>query len=403
MKLRFLLTKNLIQVGSPPWRGRGWVKFLYEKLLIACIISFCIVSDLSGQVRIRLFTGQKPRFVLLNVSGGEFELNSFSGTTRTITPADLVLIARYNNQVLVKIGNSNAIVCDSIRLKGKTPEANFILRREGNITVSQSYSGELLCKPDLGTLLLINTADTDQYIAGVVRAEGGSGKHPEYIKSQALITRTYMEKYYDRHIGDGYNLCDDTHCQVYQGISTDTVIMNAALETRGEIIVGPDSLPIIAAFHSNCGGETAPSEFVWLSPQPYLVKVTDPFCLSSRNAAWEKTIPMNGWAAYLVKEGMTDTVADNSVYAFTQRSRVPDYVAGTFRIPLTRLREQFDLRSAFFSVTVAGDSVLLKGKGYGHGVGLCQEGAMVMASKGFTYRQIISFYYTGVAIKRVEE
>ncbi len=75
-----------------------------------------------------------------------------------------------------------------------------------------------------------------------------------------------------------------------------------------------------------------------------------------------------------------------------------DYRIGTFTLPFRTIRDQFNLRSTFFSVAPEGDAIILKGRGYGHGVGLCQEGAMTMAAKGFTYRQIISFYYTGVSV-----
>jgi stage II sporulation protein D len=61
-----------------------------------------------------------------------------------------------------------------------------------------------------------------------------------------------------------------------------------------------------------------------------------------------------------------------------------------------------NLRSAFFSVYAVGDSIILKGRGYGHGVGLCQEGAMMMAAKGFDYRAIINFYYSGVTISDIK-
>ena len=61
-----------------------------------------------------------------------------------------------------------------------------------------------------------------------------------------------------------------------------------------------------------------------------------------------------------------------------------------------------NLRSTFFSVVPEGDSIILKGRGYGHGVGLCQEGAMVMAAKGFNYKQIIDFYYSGVIISDIK-
>jgi stage II sporulation protein D len=67
-------------------------------------------------------------------------------------------------------------------------------------------------------------------------------------------------------------------------------------------------------------------------------------------------------------------------------------------MPFRTIRSALSLRSSFFSVSVDGDSLLLKGRGYGHGVGLCQVGAMIMAVKGYTYKQIIDFYYFGVLI-----
>ena len=83
---------------------------------------------------------------------------------------------------------------------------------------------------------------------------------------------------------------------------------------------------------------------------------------------------------------------------FSQITRLSDYRVGTFSIPLMEIRTDLGLRSTFFSVKVEGDSVILNGRGYGHGVGLCQEGAMAMASKGFDFKKIIEFYYKGVVI-----
>jgi len=70
-------------------------------------------------------------------------------------------------------------------------------------------------------------------------------------------------------------------------------------------------------------------------------------------------------------------------------------------MPFEKIRKDLKLRSSFFSVIAAGDSVILRGKGYGHGVGLCQEGAMEMATRGNTFQQIIEFYYKGVIITNI--
>lgn len=356
----------------------------------------------SGQVKIRLFANQSPETATFSVIAGKYEVNSFNFSALTLVKGDILLITKFNGRLAVKKRNEEGFICDSVYLSGQTGEDSFNLRINGKLPVKQYYTGDLKCLPDLGTLLMINTCDVEKYIAGVVRAEGGTGKNIEYFKSQAVIARTYMYKYMQKHIQDGYNVCDNTHCQAYNGFSSDSVLNAAAMETKGQVILGPDSVLIIAAFHSNCGGETSSSEDVWLTSQPYLKKVTDPYCLNSRNATWEKSFSLNEWLGYLNKSGYTGKADNPAMFAFTQKSRAADYSIEGFKIPLRNMRTNLNLRSTFFSVTSAGDTIILKGRGYGHGVGLCQEGAMVMASDGFNYKQIIDFYYSGVMISDIK-
>jgi stage II sporulation protein D len=272
----------------------------------------------------------------------------------------------------------------------------------GESHLRQNYSGDLQCFPDLGTLVFINISDVEKYISGVVMAEGGAGKNLEYFKTQAIIARTYMYKYFDKHSSDKYNVCDNTHCQAYNGFSTDTLLNKATLETRGLVILDKDSSLIISAFHSNCGGETSSSDDVWLSGQPYLKSVVDPYCITSRNATWRKSYPVNEWLSYIRKSGYKGNIENPSIFNFHQDSRLTDYKIGSLKIPLRTIREDLNLRSTFFSVFAVGDSIILKGRGYGHGVGLCQEGAMEMAARGFNYKQIIDFYYFGVLISDIK-
>lgn len=205
----------------------------------------------------------------------------------------------------------------------------------------------------------------------------------------------------NRHALDGFDLCDDVHCQAFNGITNDSLILMAALETKGQVMIGTDSLPVTAVFHSNCGGETLASENLWLRGQPYLKKVKDPFCISSRNSRWSKRISVREWIDYLKRSGMPYAPGEYALLNFNQPIRMINYKAGIFSMPFNQVRTDLGLRSSFFSVKVEGDSVVLSGRGYGHGIGLCQEGAMVMASKGFDFRKIIGFYFQGVTIKNL--
>lgn len=380
-------------------KSRFYIRSLRTYIILLLIISGPIAS---AQVKIRIFANQTPESVLFSVSGGKYNLNTYKGPAIELVKGTLLLITKFNGKLVVKAMESEGVLCDSLILSGLTGNDSFTLRLNSKIPVRQLYSGDLQCLPDLGSLLLINICDIESYVAGVVRAEGGSGKSLEYFKTQAIIARTYMYKYFGKHLPDRFNLCDNTHCQAFNGITSDTLITRATTETKGLVILGPDSTLIISAFHSNCGGETSPSEDVWLTAKPYLQKVTDPFCLNSRNASWQKVISISEWTGYLEKNGFAGSSDNISLLNFSQSKREKDYSAGSFSIALRKIREDMNLRSSFFSVTVEGDSVYLKGRGYGHGVGLCQEGAMVMALKSFDYKQIIEFYYSGVRITDIK-
>jgi len=370
---------------------------------IFIIFLLSVISTLvSAQVKIRLFANQSPESAVFTVVEGSYLINSYHGGTSSISKGESLIISRFDGKLAVKTRNSTGYIADSVLFLEQTPEASFSLRINGQSPVRQYYTGELHCFPDLGTIVFINNCNIEKYIAGVVKAEGGSGKNIEYFKSQAVIARTYMYKYFDKHKHDKYNVCDNTHCQAFNGTSTDTILNKAAMETHGQVIIDQDSVLIISAFHSNCGGETSSSEDVWLTSQPYLKSVIDPFCVSSRNALWERSIGLDEWVGYLEKSGFSRNSDDPSQFVFTQKSRLTTYKAGTFTVPLRTIRTDFNLRSTFFSVVPEGDTIKLKGRGYGHGVGLCQEGAMAMAAKGFDYKQIIDFYYVGVLISDVK-
>ena len=85
-------------------------------------------------------------------------------------------------------------------------------------------------------------------------------------------------------------------------------------------------------------------------------------------------------------------------FNFTQNERKTFFIHPSFGIPLRDLRSTFKLRSTFFSCEPVGDKVLLRGKGFGHGIGLCQEGAMEMVKRGYSYKEILSFYFRGARL-----
>ena len=136
--------------------------------------------------------------------------------------------------------------------------------------------------------------------------------------------------------------------------------------------------------------------------RPYLRSVIDPYCRSRRSAVWQRRVDAADWGSYLADMGFERISghADNNIFNFSQHRRFVNYSIGSFSIPFSKIRSDWNLRSAFFDIEAQnpGKHILIKGRGHGHGAGLCQEGAMEMAARGYNFIDILQFYYTDVKI-----
>lgn len=244
---------------------------------------------------------------------------------------------------------------------------------------------------------VINTVQIDNYVSRVMVKEVGSYAPMEYLKVQAILSRTYAVKNLERHAQDGFDLCNSVHCQVYDGEKTVSSVLNlATAETSGIIVVDSNKKPILSAFSANCGGQTANSEDVWFEKLSYLRSVKDSFCLDERSATWELSIPLNEWTAYF-KE-YTGENKNNWSEIELEATRDRNITIDSSMLNLNEIRRKFRLRSSFFSMRFEKEAVELSGYGYGHGVGLCQQGAIRMAKEGYDHQEILGAYFTGVRL-----
>jgi stage II sporulation protein D len=317
------------------------------------------------------------------------------GVTYQLKVADRKVSLKSNEKILG--------VFDSVLFKTNSKDAYFSLRNISSSSKLKKYNNNLLVVNSGGTKLkLINRVEMENYLGGVIESEGGSGKHIEYYKVQAIISRTYALEHWDKHRSEGFQLCDGVHCQAYQSMrQNSTDIAKAVSQTRGLVLVDKDRNMAKCFFHANCGGQTSPADFVWNEPVDYCASVSDTFCTRSKQATWTKRIPAEKWKSYLVSEfgfNLNDTIAAPFMYWYEQHHRDAFFIHPKFGIPLRDLRIKFDLKSTWFSCYPEGDEIVLTGKGFGHGVGLCQEGAMRMATLGFKHEQILNFYFTGLSL-----
>lgn len=278
-------------------------------------------------------------------------------------------------------------------------DGGFRMRSLDHKLPERGYPGSLTITASKTALGLVNTAPLEQYTAGVVRSEAGRGHHSEYYKLQSVSCRTYALTNARKHQPDGFELCDGVHCQVFHGTNADSTIQAAVQATTGLVLVDSDIRMIHATFHSNCGGETVNAEDLWSRNESYLRATTDTFCLSAPQARWTRTLTRTEWLNYLrdrYKVKTSDREQLKAVLNYEPACR-DLYLANTWPlVPLKNVREDLKLRSTFFSVHEQGDKVVLQGRGFGHGVGLCQEGSMRMALAGRSYADILRHYYTDV-------
>ncbi|MCK7540743.1 MAG: hypothetical protein MZV63_62585 [Marinilabiliales bacterium] len=142
------------------------------------------------------------------------------------------------------------------------------------------------------------------------------------------MARSYVYRNIGRHELDGYNLCDDIHCQVYPGLISEMPIVDACHSTAGQVVIDRDSMLIVAAFHGNCGGVTASSADVWLAGYPYLVSVTDPWCGYSASSVWKKNLSMAEWNAFLKSKGIAARSGGCTLFALRKQAGKDDEPPG---------------------------------------------------------------------------
>lgn len=313
---------------------------------------------------------------------------------------ELLYLSRNGDSIIVRNANRAFGAWKRVSIIGNS--GNDVIRVKPIIPANpaRTYNDNLSFYVDINRILAINLIDIEKYIADVVEAEAGRNRPFEFYKAQALLARTYTISHINRHRDEGFNLCDQVHCQAYKGTSGKVDdILDAVIDTRDLIVVDADNKPITAAFHANCGGQTANSEDVWLTPLPYLVSVPDRYCSASRSARWERYIPIKKWKVFLAQRGAdTSNIRKNSEMNFSAPKRTKYYRFRGVKIATTDIRKYFKLRSSWFSVSAGRSQVRIQGRGYGHGVGMCQDGASAMAAKGWTYDRIIRYYFKGVRI-----
>ena len=374
-------------------------------LLFLILMSFSVFGN---DIQIGVYRGHNIQRIDFSYNEGSYLIYGDSSAFGALLPNEFVSLNKVGSKIELKKGVRVLGTFKQVTLKPTSKENVLRLRPRAPVLHERKYNDGFIIFSGAKGLTIVNDVSYKHYLGGVVESEGGGGKHIEYYKAQAVISRTYALKYLKRHQKEGFNLCDQVHCQAYHNklIYTND-IRKAVNAVDGIHIIDTVSNELVEGFfHANCGGQTSSSDYVWKEEIPYLESFKDTFCIYTRQATWEKRIPKIEWRKLLVNNyfyPIEDSLYRSIIYTFDQKDRKAFYLSPHLGIPLRDLRYQFKLRSTYFSCYPEDQDVVVKGRGFGHGVGLCQEGAMGMANQGLNYQQILSFYFEGIQFKHYFE
>lgn len=328
----------------------------------------------------------------------------------------------------VKIGSStNAIVRDSSgkQLGELTPLSALAAQLNDNkISIKDRFGAtELIIEPQddgyvwigdrwyRGTTRLIrqddgitaiNNVELEQYLYSVVGAEAVSSWPIEALKAQAVAARSYALYKRNTQSNSIYDVDSTVGTQVYKGLDTEyTTTHEAVNSTLGQIMTYNNEV-ILAAFHSSSGGYTENVEDVWSSPLPYLRSVVD-YDHQSPVFEWQQVIPVSRIRSLVAGIG---NIRGLQPVKMTPHGRVVTMNVtgdrGTTIVSGKDLRKALDLRSTLFRVSTDGKNLRVKGRGFGHGLGLSQWGAYYLAQKGVNYHQILAHYYQSANLTKLQ-
>ena len=291
---------------------------------------------------------------------------------------------------------------------------------------------EVNYSPQDTAALALNLVYIEDYLKGVLPAEIGnwSEKELEALKAQAIAARTYALNSLGSSKEEGYNLESTVADQVYAGADYEDQIANLAIKKTQGMVLSYDGRFIKAHYHANCGGWTESIEEVWNKPpEPYLFSLGDDgFCSWAKNASWQESwskeeleeIVSTYLKAYQeVPQGGIGKILDLQVQKRSPSGRVSVLELKTdkkvFRLEKDNIRWVLRrekpphpiLPSTFFDIELIRnpvgelEKIIFRGSGNGHGVGMCQTGALGRARAGHTYKAILSYYYRGAKVVKI--
>jgi len=371
-------------------------KLIFIQFFIFCFFTSLLFAQPAEVVRVAII--QDAQSLSLKVKGF-YEVIDLKDRKVLYRGKSLsTTVTAYENGILLgKLASRS----DKLLIKADDPYTVMINGRKfrGGIT---------LLKKDNAHLLVVNNIELEDYIKGILYHEASHYWPLEALKAQAVACRSYAVYQKQASGTRDFDLASDVSSQVYGGRTSERYRTNIAVdETKGMVLFYQGKI-MPAYFHATCAGHTEDAGRLWNISIPPLKGVACPFCRESPHFAWhvvlsleeiEKKLKGTNYSMNNI-ESITVLGRDESgriiSLKITAKNKSREIPAKDFR----SLIGANIIRSTNFQLDIAGSDVVIEGKGWGHGVGLCQWGAYFMAKNGSTFQDILAYYYPGSTIGR---
>lgn len=250
----------------------------------------------------------------------------------------------------------------------------------------------------------------EDYIVGVLAAEMPITFHEEALKAQALASRSYAIDKMNKNKDSTFDIINSTSNQVYYSydylknawgkdyIKNINKLKRVVIKTKGEYMTYNDEV-IQAFFFSTSPGKTENCKDIFNSDVPYLTSV---------ESSWDEISPVYQTRTIYSKEQFCNILSINcskeiriNNISKTQTGRIRNITINNIKYNSDDIKKIFNLKSTYFSISINKNNIIIDVKGYGHGVGMSQYGAEAMSIKGYTYDQIVKYYYKDIEIKKL--
>jgi len=384
-------------------------KIISYKLWVISLIVFLFLTHNSALITQHHSFAQAPRYIRVAI----FQDVSY---LRLKIKGSYEIIDSTSNKVLNRGKNLNTTVTvysQGLLLGNIRCNTNELFIKpyyaESIIINGRVFRGDVQLIKDNTKLSVINYIDLEDYVKGISVRETSHYWPIDSLKAQVIVFRTFAFYKMQENAQKDFDLTSDVYSQLYGGRAAERYRINKVVDETAGLVLTYQGKIFPAFYHATCGGHTDDAVLLWNIDIPPLKGVVCNFCQDSPHFKWHNVLSQEEVKDALAKGGLRiENIKDILILGRDKSNRITDLKIVDDKKDMKISAKDFRntlgpnvIKSTNFQVKVIDHDIVFEGFGWGHGVGLCQWGAYFMAKQGYTYKQILGYYYPGTQISSI--